>query len=159
MPLKEKEIEAFRRLAETWGGDLRRWPEAERAWAEAMAQDAEAAEILAEARRFDARIESHPTVSEARAASVAGAVMGRVAQEAVKEAINGAVAWWTPLARALFTPSGAPSLGAYACIAIGVIAGAALGAAAPIGGGAAEQELAMQIFVGQDAVSLQGMIR
>lgn len=155
MTLHDRDIEAFRRLAETWGGDLERWPQALRGWAEEMAQDADAAEILAEARRFDARMKAHPAVSEARAASVAGRVMGRVAQDR----IGGAGAWWSPLARAFFAPNGAPSFAAYACILLGVIAGAALGAAAPIGGGAGEQELAMQLLVGQDAAPLQGIIQ
>lgn len=52
----------FNDLAEAWGGDLRRWPEAERSAARAFAEVAplEAGRMLAEADALDAMLEASP---------------------------------------------------------------------------------------------------
>jgi hypothetical protein len=57
--------EQMRNLAEAWGGDLRRWPTAEREAAEAFARaQPEAAErALFEARQLDAALDAAPRVA------------------------------------------------------------------------------------------------
>lgn len=52
----------FQALAQAWGGDMRRWPESERAGAETfrVADPARAAAILAEAGAIDAWLDAAP---------------------------------------------------------------------------------------------------
>ncbi len=71
----------FRTLAEAWGGDLRRWPESERARAEAfrVSDPAGAAAILAEAGAIDAWLDAAPRAQPS--ASLSGRVIA--AAEAV----------------------------------------------------------------------------
>ncbi|MGO4411082.1 hypothetical protein AB4Y66_13640, partial [Brevundimonas sp. M-11_2] len=53
--------ERFEYLADAYGGDLRRWPEAEREAARALtAVDARAAALLAQADRLDALLGAAP---------------------------------------------------------------------------------------------------
>jgi len=75
-------LDEFRRLAETWGGDIARWPEPERREAEALARDPAAAAILAEASRLDRlATRAAPEVSERRAGDAMAAVTMRLAAE------------------------------------------------------------------------------
>lgn len=157
MTERGRELEEFRRLADLWGARLDRWPEARRAWAGRLATTPEAAAILATQAQLDARIEAHPQVSEARAAAVVGAVMGRVAQEAAQREAANADGWWPPLAAWLFAPGGAVAVVAAAGVAAGVVVGALLGAAAPLGG-AAEQDLARYLIVGRLDLSEVGIL-
>jgi len=73
-------LEEFKRLAETWGGDMARWPEASRAAAEALAQTADARQILEDARQLDRLIDAAaPEISEDRVSRAIGAVTIRLA--------------------------------------------------------------------------------
>jgi len=74
-------LEDFRRLADTWGGDIERWPEAERAAARRLAASPQTAEFLKSAARLDALVAERPQVSRERARRAAHAVTMRVAAE------------------------------------------------------------------------------
>lgn len=78
MSMSEKE---FRRLAEAYGGDLSRWPEARRSEAAELARGSERlAALLAAESAFDARLRSTaPFVATHRAEAVMRAAMGAVA--------------------------------------------------------------------------------
>jgi len=71
----------FSRLADTWGGDITRWPERFREAAERFLRThPEAASILDRADAFDRFVAgSAPAVSEARAAAVTHAVVSQLA--------------------------------------------------------------------------------
>lgn len=71
----------FRRLAETWGGDVERWPEAARAAARAFARTPDGAAVLAAERRLDLVLAETPGVTRRRADDVAWRVMQRLAEE------------------------------------------------------------------------------
>ncbi len=143
---KERTLQDFRRLADAWGGSIERWPEKDRAWARALARDPEAAEILAEARRLDSRIASRPEVSEARAAVVAGAVMGRIAHANLARRRG-----LSPLIENVFAPRSLRVAAAGACIAAATVAGALLGAG-PQPDSALQNVAALQFLVGEDAL-------
>lgn len=72
-------MEDFRELADTWGGDIARWPEHQRAAARALAETAEGREVLARAQAFDTLLATPPAVDPARARRVAHAVTLQVA--------------------------------------------------------------------------------
>lgn len=78
--MTDSPMERFVRLAEAYGGDVSRWPEAEReAAAVAMAQDPQAAaRVLAQAADLDALLGSVP------APQASAALVGRVLQAAPK---------------------------------------------------------------------------
>ncbi len=76
--------ERFEYLADAYGGDLRRWPEAEREAARALAAtDLQAAALLREADGLDALLDAAPRVVASHAlrerviAAAAGAGLGR----------------------------------------------------------------------------------
>ncbi|MFD2184519.1 hypothetical protein [Rhodoplanes azumiensis] len=69
----------FRRLAETYGGDVARWPEATRDAARAIARTPEGRAVLAAERRLDLMLEEAPEVPRRRADDLAFAVMQRLA--------------------------------------------------------------------------------
>lgn len=75
-------LDRFRQLAETWGGDIERWPFAEQKAARELSGNAEATRILAEQLQFDSLFASAPEVSEDRAGRAAYAVLQRVARDA-----------------------------------------------------------------------------
>ncbi|NWG23499.1 MAG: hypothetical protein HXY30_03625 [Pseudorhodoplanes sp.] len=78
-------LDEFRRLAECWGGDIRRWPGPRSDETERLAQTPEGEAILAEARELDALLAaSAPQVSERRAADAIHAVVTRLAAETAK---------------------------------------------------------------------------
>src|SRR5262249_28181282 len=72
-------LEEFRRLADTWGGDIARWPAPARAAAQRHAATAEGAAILVEAQRLDALLATAPDVTSERASRAAFAVLQRIA--------------------------------------------------------------------------------
>lgn len=74
----------FEDLADAYGGDLRRWPEAEREAGRALAAtDAEADALLRQADRLDALLDAAPRLAASHAlreqviAAAAGAGLGR----------------------------------------------------------------------------------
>jgi hypothetical protein len=74
-------LEEFRRLADTWGGDIARWPAPRRVEARRRATTEEGASILADAQGLDALLATPPDVSPERAARAAVAVVQRIAAE------------------------------------------------------------------------------
>ena len=74
-------LEEFRRLAETWGADIGRWPPESRASARRLASTPAAAPVLAEAARLDALMAARPAVSRERAERAALAVALRLASD------------------------------------------------------------------------------
>jgi hypothetical protein len=71
--------EEFRRLADTWGGDIARWPASAQAEAHRRAATAEGAAILADAQRLDALLATAPEVTSERSSRAAFAVIQRIA--------------------------------------------------------------------------------
>jgi hypothetical protein len=74
-------LEEFRRLADTWGGDIERWPAPRQGEARRHAATEEGASILADAQRLDALLAREPDVTPERAGRVAFAVVQRIAAE------------------------------------------------------------------------------
>ncbi len=72
-------LEQFTQLAETWGGDIDRWPAALRDAARELATGEQARRILDEQRRLDRLLSLAPVVDEGRAGHAGFAVMQRVA--------------------------------------------------------------------------------
>lgn len=72
-------LEQFRQMAETWGGDIARWPAAEQDAARATATEEQAAAILDEQLRLDRLFSLAPTVDEGRASRAGFAVLQRMA--------------------------------------------------------------------------------
>jgi hypothetical protein len=81
-------LEDFRRLAETWGADIGRWPPESRAPARRLAGTPAAAHVLAEAARLDALMAARPPVSRARAERAAHAVALRLAADGGGRAVG-----------------------------------------------------------------------
>jgi hypothetical protein len=75
-------LEDFRRLAETWGGDLGRWPAAERDAARALAATPQGRAILERARQLDALMAAPPDVPPERVRGAVHAVVLQVAADA-----------------------------------------------------------------------------
>jgi hypothetical protein len=75
--------EEFHRLADTWGGDVERWPASVQAAARQHAATAEGASILLGARRLDALLARPSEVAPERAARAALSVIQRIAAEGV----------------------------------------------------------------------------
>ena len=75
-------LEEFRRLADTWGRDIKRWPEAAQDAARKLAVTREATEILESARRLDQLLAKRPEVSRERSQRAAHAVALRLAAQA-----------------------------------------------------------------------------
>jgi len=74
-------LEEFRRLADTWGGDIDRWPPRTQGAARQRAATREGTEILAQAGQLDAWLAGAPVVATDRAARAAFAVVQRIAAE------------------------------------------------------------------------------
>jgi hypothetical protein len=74
-------LDEFQRLADTWGGDIERWPMPWQVEARRHAATAAGASILADARRLDALLATGPDVSPERASRAALAVAQRIAAE------------------------------------------------------------------------------
>lgn len=71
--------EQFRQLAETWGGDVERWPEATREAARRLAASAEGAAVLHEQERLDRLLAAAPEIETARADRSSLLVLQRLA--------------------------------------------------------------------------------
>jgi hypothetical protein len=69
----------FCSLAETWGGDIDRWPEQERTRARQFADTVAGQAVLDRARAFDRLLAYEPTLNPNRAASASFAVVQRIA--------------------------------------------------------------------------------
>jgi hypothetical protein len=89
--------ERLRQLADTWGADLRRWPEAERAGAQALlAHDAAAQALLRRAAELDALLDAHAVA--APDARLAQAVLAGAPRQDIRQRPAGqkAKAWPFP---------------------------------------------------------------
>lgn len=82
-------VEDFRRLAETWGGDLERWPHETQAAARNLASTSEGMAILGRARQLDALMAAPPEVSPERARRAVHAVVRQVAADAERASRTG----------------------------------------------------------------------
>jgi hypothetical protein len=104
-------LEEFRRLADTWGGDIERWPAPRRVEAGQCAATEEGASILAGAQRLDALLAKPSDIAPERAARAAFAVVQRIAAEGEAGSRQGASHqgsshqgswilsnWWMPAA-------------------------------------------------------------
>ncbi|WP_022723183.1 hypothetical protein [Rhodopseudomonas sp. B29] len=78
-------LDRFTQLAETWGGDVGRWPEPERAAAERIAATGEGAAILRAQRSLDEILSAAPQIDEARSRRAALAVLQRIAATETRE--------------------------------------------------------------------------
>ena len=73
-------LEQFRQLAETWGGDIDRWPTASQDAAREMAAGEQAGRILDEQLRLDRLFSLAPKMDEGRAGRAGFAVLQRMAE-------------------------------------------------------------------------------
>jgi hypothetical protein len=72
-------LEQFKQLAETWGGDIDRWPAATQDAAREMAAGEQAGRILDEQLRLDRLFSLAPKMDEGRAGRAGFAVLQRMA--------------------------------------------------------------------------------
>jgi len=72
-------LDQFRRLAETWGGDVERWPAATRDAARQCAATLEGGRILAEQARLDHLFAAAPEIEAGRAERSSFLVLQRLA--------------------------------------------------------------------------------
>ena len=86
--------EEFRRLADTWGGDIERWPAQWQVEARQCAATEDGASILNQARQLDALLATPPLVTTERVSRAAFGVVQRIAAEAGVPSRPGA--WWRP---------------------------------------------------------------
>ncbi|QNK70451.1 hypothetical protein [Variovorax sp. PAMC26660] len=89
--------ERFEELADAWGAELRRWPDAERADAQALLErDASARVVLARAAELDSMLDASVVASPA-AALIQAALAGAPGQ-GVKRGRTGQrrTGWWWP---------------------------------------------------------------
>jgi hypothetical protein len=98
----------FRRLAETWGGDIDRWPAEYRAAARVVAASPEGADIIDQQRGLDILLAHAPAVSEKRAADAVFGVMQRLAVPEQR------ASWYL----ALWRPSRIVPVASLACSAV-----------------------------------------
>ena len=127
------DLTEFRRLAEAWGGDIERWPEARRAPARRLAATAEGAAILRAAERLDALLAEPLAIAPDRAAQAAARVMQRLAASPPPRRAR--LSWWQWLAALVAVRPRLrlrPQLGlAAASLALSVAVGASLATAFP----------------------------
>ncbi|MGT2436881.1 hypothetical protein ACU4GH_14525 [Bradyrhizobium betae] len=72
-------LDQFRRLAETWGGDVERWPAATHDAARRFAATSEGERILAEQARLDRLFSAAPDIEAGRAERSSFLVLQRLA--------------------------------------------------------------------------------
>jgi hypothetical protein len=114
--------ERFEALAEAYGGDIARWPQAEQAAALALAGSAQARAALAEAARLDARLADYAV------AAPSGALMRKIAASATAGPVwRRAQLWWSGLGLVAVAAAG----GIAGALAVSVAAPANLPAAEP----------------------------
>jgi hypothetical protein len=101
-------LDEFRRLAETWGGDIARWPAATRRAAQAVAATEQGAAILRTASEFDALLAAPPEVAPARSGRAALAALQRIAADEARP----------PWYRRLLQPASLLPAGSLACSAL-----------------------------------------
>jgi hypothetical protein len=109
-------LDEFGALAETFGGDVERWPEARRSAARDLARSPEAAAILANARRLDTFLAHRPTVSQQRARGAANAVLMKMAASSARRDR----AWWNILPDHWLLPAASLACSAIAGLALAV---------------------------------------
>ena len=132
---EDLDLTEFRRLAETWGGDIGRWPEARQAAARRLAATAEGAALLRAAARLDELLAEPRAIAPERAAQAAARVMQRLA--AAPQPPRARLWWWrwlTAAAAAAAQPRLRlqPQLGfAVASLALSIAVGASLATAFP----------------------------
>jgi len=73
-------LDQFRQLAEAWGGDIDRWPQARQGAARKLATSDEGGRILEQQLRLDRLFSIVPEVSEQRAGRIGFAVLQRIAK-------------------------------------------------------------------------------
>jgi hypothetical protein len=117
----------FRRLAEAWGGDIARWPQAAQAPAWRLAASAEGAAALRAAQQLDALLADPLVIDPGRAQQAAAQVMQRLAVP--RERPRSGLRPW--LAAAMMARPRLPQLGFAASLALSVLVGASLAAAFP----------------------------
>ena len=112
----------FTRMADTWGGDIARWPEQSRDAAEHFLRThPDAASILDRAEEFDRLVAgSAPAVSETRAATVTHAVVSQLAAGAPGRASRPILLRWLAPAMSFACAAG---LGIYLGFAYPVLSG------------------------------------
>lgn len=101
-------LDQFRQLADTWGGDIERWPAAARGAARLVATTEQGAAVLREASAFDALLAMPPEVAPARAGRVALGVLQRIGAGEARE----------PWYRRLLQPVSLLPAGSLACSAL-----------------------------------------
>jgi hypothetical protein len=106
-------LEQFRDLAEIWGGDVERWPQAQQSAARAIAATAAGAEVLDEARRLDRLLAVSPAVSEERAAAAAFAVVQHIATDGERR-------WWLQWRRGWLLPGASLACSAAVGVALAI---------------------------------------
>lgn len=101
-------LDQFRQLADTWGGDIERWPAEARSAARLVAATEPGAAVLREASAFDALLAMPPEVVPARAGRVALGVLQRIGAGETRE----------PWYRRLLQPTSLLPVGSLACSAL-----------------------------------------
>ena len=130
---EDLDLTEFRRLAETWGGDIGRWPEARQAAARRLAATAEGAALLRAAARLDELLAEPRAIAPERAAQAAARVMQRLAAGPQPPRAR-LWRWLTAAAAAAARPRLRlqPQLGfAAASLALSIAVGASLATAFP----------------------------
>ena len=87
-------LEEFRKLADTWGGNIERWPDATKSAAQRLGTTPEGAEVLKQAGRLDAFLASRPIIRKERAQRAAYAVTLQIATDSERQRQAGARRQW-----------------------------------------------------------------
>lgn len=124
--------EEFIRLAETWGGDMSRWPMSAQDRARGFAGTEDAEKILQHAEQFDQLMSIAPHVEQHRADAASLAVLRRIAAgekhiAAPRFARSLLDAWSRAVLRAFARPWALPA----ASLACSLLIGLSLGAIVP----------------------------
>ena len=137
-------LDQFRQLAEIWGGDIDRWPQAAQAAARDVAGSDEGGRILEEQLALDRLFAIAPDVSDDRAAQISFAVLQALATT------DRGLPWW----RRLFRPA---SLFPAASLACSAVVGLWLAAALPYQPQDEEALSVVSMVFDSSAVTLWGM--
>jgi hypothetical protein len=87
-------LEEFRRLADTWGANIERWPASCRAQTKQCTATEEGEAILRDAQRLDALLATTPAVTSERISRAVFAVVQQIAAENARD--SGPSSWWGP---------------------------------------------------------------